>query len=40
MKMANVQRQVLVEAKEKLGENISPFDFKDYQVPQELIKPY
>ena len=38
--MIEIQRELLTEAQKTFGENISPFKFRDYQVPEALTKPF
>jgi phosphoenolpyruvate carboxykinase (GTP) len=38
--MIKMQRELLVEVQKTLGDNISPFKFKDYNVPEKLTKPF
>ena len=38
--MIKMQRDLLLEQREKHGDNISPFKFEGYEVPVQLTKPY
>ncbi len=38
--MIDIQRKLLLEAQKTYGDNVSPFKFKDYEVPPPLTKPF
>jgi phosphoenolpyruvate carboxykinase (GTP) len=38
--MIAIQRELLVEAKNNYGDNIAPSQFKDYEIPEALTKPF
>ena len=38
--MIDIQRRLLLEAQKTYGDNVSPFRFKDYQVPVSLTQPF
>ncbi len=38
--MINIQRKLFEEARQSLGEHISPFKFEGYKVPEALTKPF
>ena len=38
--MIDIQRKLLLEAQKTYGDNVSPFKFKDYEVPPALTKPF
>ena len=40
MDMVVAQRKALLDAKQEYGENISPFKFEGYAVPEALTKPF
>jgi hypothetical protein len=38
--MIRIERELLLELREAQGDNVSPFKFEGYEVPEALTKPY